>query len=73
MGKEVTYASMHASVFVPGMGQVGPTLSNVQNAGVKATEMTLEETTIALKVREGGKTYTVQVPHSNFICWVTKD
>ncbi len=73
MGKEVVYASMHASVFVPGMGQVGPTLSNVQNATVKATKMSLNETTITLEVKEGGKTYNVEVPHSNFICWVTKD
>jgi hypothetical protein len=68
----VTYASMHAHVFVPGMGQVGPTLSNVQNAGIKATKMTLKETTILLEVVEKGKTYKVEVPHSNFICWTVE-
>lgn len=64
---------MHAHVFVPGMGQVGPTLSSVQNAGVKATKMTLLTNTIQLEVIEKGKTYSVEVPHSNFICWVLEE
>lgn len=66
-GKTLKYAVLHASIFVPGLGQMGPTLSSDASALHKAVKMTVSHPWVLVEIEEkgGGKT-VMPIPISGF-------
>lgn len=65
-GKKVTYAALHYPIFVPGSGQVGPTLTAQLSNGSKQAEMTLELPFVRVVVENKGSKTTLMVPLTSF-------
>lgn len=71
--KDIVSASMHTTVFVAGMGQIGPQLSSTGSATSKAVKMTLEDNWVTCEVKnQTGTMITFLVPLTNFINLVPK-
>jgi hypothetical protein len=72
-GKEVSYGALHGPIFVPGLGQIGPTLSSASSGSLKAVKMTVDEPFVMLEVADKmGKTVELPVPISQFTHMVVK-
>lgn len=65
-GKKLKYATLHYPLFVPGLGTIGPTLSNDNSATHKAIEMIVDEPFVSLKGTTNGKSYTMYIPLTSF-------
>ncbi len=66
--REVTYARMHSTIFVPNAGQFGPELNSTSGTASKGINMTLEDGLVTCKLpHKNGKTIlTVLIPVTNF-------
>lgn len=68
---EVTYGQLGGSVYIPGVGQLGPTLSS-KTTGSKVIKMQLVDNLVNLTCKgEGGKTLSnICIPVTYFISMV---
>lgn len=59
--RKATQATLHGTIFVPNIGQLGPSLSNKQTPTSKAIDMTVDEPFLVLRIGNS----TVPVPLTN--------
>lgn len=58
---------MHGTVHLPGMGVIGPVLTNTANPGSKAVQMAYDgDKFVELQVTVSNKVYKTSVPYLNF-------
>ena len=66
-GKELSYGVLAATVFVPGVGNFGPTLTNQDSATHKAVKMVVDEPFVTLSTKDKvGKEVSIAVPITYF-------
>jgi len=66
-GKKLRLATMHANMFIPGVGDIRKELSSVDDGINKAVQMTIDEPFVVVNLKDkGGNTLTVPVPLTNF-------
>jgi len=64
---KVTYAALHFPIFVPQVGQFGPTLTTTGSGAAKGIKMTLEGNFVTLEVQDkNGKPNEILVPLTSF-------
>jgi len=66
-GKKLRLATMHANMFIPGVGDIRKELSSVDDGINKAVGMTIDEPFVVVTLKDkGGNALTVPVPLTNF-------
>lgn len=66
-GRELSYGVLHAPIFIPGIGQFGPTLSKIPSGTSKGVKMTVDEHFVTLEVADKqGQLVEVAVPLNMF-------
>jgi len=65
--KKLKLATMHANMFIPGVGDIRKELSSVDDGINKAVHMIIDEPFVLVSLKDkGGNTLTVPVPLTNF-------
>lgn len=66
-GKRLKLATMHANMFIPGVGDIRKELSSVDDGINKAVVMTIDEPFIVVQLKnKAGSEMIVPVPITNF-------
>jgi hypothetical protein len=66
-GRKVKLATMHANMFIPGVGDIRKELSSTDDGINKAVGMVIDEPFVVVTLKDkGGNVLTVPVPLTNF-------